>query len=85
MKFRSLLPGESRAFGPGGHPDPAELTGGDAPPCAEPPVAPTFFGVFFAHFSFSLSVSFDIWLSLSRPRPNHIFGPYPIIKLLFIY
>ena len=32
---------ESRALGPGGYLDPAELTGGDAPPCAEPPVAPT--------------------------------------------
>ncbi len=52
MKFRSLLPGESRAFGPGGHPDPAELTGGDAPPCAEPPVAPTFFGIFFSPIPF---------------------------------
>ncbi len=29
-------------------PDPAELTGGEAPPCAEPPVAPTLFG---PHFS----------------------------------
>ena len=41
MKFRSRLPGGTRAFGPGGHPDPAELTGGEAPPGAEPPVAPT--------------------------------------------
>ena len=41
LRFWSLLPGGTWAYGPGGHPDPAELTGGDAPPCAEPPVAPT--------------------------------------------
>ena len=41
--IRSLrsLPGETRALGPGGHPDPAEYAGGEAPPCAEPPAAPT--------------------------------------------
>ncbi len=27
----------------GKEPDPAELAGGDAPPCAEPPAAPTLY------------------------------------------
>ena len=41
--IRSLrsLPGETWALGPGGHPDPAEYAGAEAPPCAETPAAPT--------------------------------------------
>ena len=40
------------------NPDPAELTGGEAPPCAEPPVAPTLFS---AHLYFFSSGVFDYY------------------------
>ena len=44
MKFRSLLPGGTRAFGPGGHPDPAELTGGKLPHVLNPLLLPPEIG-----------------------------------------
>ncbi len=79
MKSRSLLPGETRAFGPGGHPDPAELTGGDAPPCAEPPVAPTC----LLQPIFPKTIQQSLFL-FSRARPNHFLRPYPFVELLVI-
>ena len=38
----SHLPGKKRAQAQM-EPDPAEIAGGDAPPCAEPPAAPTLY------------------------------------------
>ena len=60
----------------GDEPDPAELAGGDAPPCAEPPAAPTLYQSTDAAHSIRLSIIAERFAPLTsvsnRPSGSRI-------------
>ena len=75
-------------------PDPAEIAGGDAPPCAEPPAAPTLyqstveprFHLIINHCGSFLSpksnfLTYDSFQKLLF-WPYHLVRFYPLIKLI---